>query len=208
MNIIFVKQGNLYKSEHVNALVKQLTPFCQNTRFICYTEDPSGLDIEHIPFIEKPTLRKWWNKLALFSSYFDKKVEGKCMLFDLDVVVDRNPFDYVGGWDKLHVVDAYWKKETYIPRHSYDTRINSSVLTWTSGTLNHIWQHFISQRDYYMRKYKGIDGFIYNEDIDYGTHREGILSRVETPLPVAAVRSWNNINFNEIKGLQVTKTVV
>tara|TARA_B100000085_G_scaffold272671_1_gene287338 strand:+ start:48 stop:227 length:180 start_codon:yes stop_codon:yes gene_type:complete len=59
-----------------------------------------------------------------------------------------------------------------------------------------------------MRKYKGIDGFIYNEDIDYGTHREGILSRVETPLPVAAVRSWNNINFNEIKGLQVTKTVV
>jgi hypothetical protein len=48
-----------------------------------------------------------------------------------------------------------------------------------------------------MRKYKGIDGFIYNEKIFYGIHDDGILSRVESPIENAAIESWNNVDFNE-----------
>lgn len=208
MNIIFLKQGNLYQSKHANALASQLRNYYPGARYICYTEDPTGLYMEDIPFIPKPTLKKWWNKLSLFSDYFSQKVHGRCMLFDLDTMIAEDPGQYVKSWDKLHVVDAYWKKDKYLAPHSYDTRINSSVLTWTSGTQNHIWEHFMTNRDYFMRKYRGIDGFIFNEAFDYGLHHQGMLSRVESPLPMAAVRSWNNIDFNEISGLHVAKTVV
>ena len=56
-----------------------------------------------------------------------------------------------------------------------------------------------------MRKYKGIDGFIYNEKCIYELHKDGILSRTESPLEGAAINSWNNVNFNEF-GISVQKS--
>jgi len=206
MNIIFVKEGTLYNALHVNALYNSLLEYYPKARYICYTEDPEGVETEVIPLFKKPKLKKWWNKLALFSRDFP--VEGKCMFFDLDTKIERDPRPFLYGFNKLYVVSAYWKKEMNMIRHSYDTLINSSVLTWTHPQQHHIWDHFLSNKDYYMRKYRGIDGFIYNEGFDIGKHKHGILSRTETPIPEAAIMSWNNVDFNEINGLQVNKTVV
>tara|TARA_Y100001972_G_scaffold26316_2_gene32167 strand:- start:4796 stop:5410 length:615 start_codon:yes stop_codon:yes gene_type:complete len=195
MNIIFVKEGTLYKSLHVNNLYHSLYEYYPNARFICYTDDPRGVEIECIHI--DTHLRKWWNKLALFSEHFPAK--GECLLFDLDIKINYDPSPYLTRFDKLYMVSAYWKRheKKYYIRHRYDTVVNSSVLAWTNHEQTHIWNHFNTNRDYFMRKYKGIDGFIYNEKIFYGIHDDGILSRVESPIEDAAIESWNNVDFNE-----------
>jgi len=203
MNIIFVKEGTLYKSLHVNNLYHSLYEYYPNARFICYTDDPRGVEIECIHI--DTHLRKWWNKLALFSEDFPAK--GECLLFDLDIKVNHDPSPYLTRFDKLYMVSAYWKrheKKYYIP-HAFDTVVNSSVLAWNNHGQTHIWDHFNTNRDYFMRKYRGIDGFIYNEKIFYGIHDDGILSRHETPIEDAAIESWNNVDFNEF-GITVQKS--
>ena len=200
MNIIFVKGGVRYTAGDVNRLAKSLQPYYEQARFICYTDDPTGVEVETIPFFKKPTLKKWWNKLALLSDDFP--VEGECTFFDLDVVVHSDPRAYIIGYDKLHLVSAYWKrdKQEHYIRHRYDTVVNSTVMSWTAGTTDHIWTHFLDGRDYWMRKYKGIDGFIYNEGFDIGHHRDGIMSSKANPLTMkAAIESWNNLEWNSTK---------
>lgn len=203
MNIIFVKEGPAYKAVHVNNLFKALRPYYPDARFICYTDDPKGVDIECIPLLYP--LRKWWNKLVLFSKEFP--AEGKCILFDLDIKVVRDPREYITNFHPLHTVSAYWKRDLpkYRIRHAFNTIINSSVLSWTNHKQTHIWEHFNTNRDYFMRKYRGIDGFIYNEKFNIRHHEDGILSRVESPLEGAAIESWNNVDFNEF-GITVQKS--
>lgn len=196
MNIVFVKGGTLYSANDVNELAESLKPYFPHARYVCYTDDPSGVEIETIDFFKKPTLKKWWNKLALFSN--DMPLSGKCIFFDLDVVVNSDPRPYIHGFDKLHLVSAYWKrdKEEYYIRHRYDTVVNSTVMSWTAGTQDHIWKHFLEGRDYWMRKYSGIDKFIYNERFDIGHHYDGIMSSKANPLLMqAAIESWNNLEW-------------
>lgn len=214
MNIIFVKEGALYKSLHVNNLYHSLYKYYPDARFVCYTDDPKGVEIECISI--DTHLRKWWNKLACFSEYFPTK--GECMLFDLDIKVNHDPSPYVKFENKLNMVSAYWKRdiEEYYIRHRYNTVLNSSVLTWINHSrsqfeyhVKHIYNHFNTNRDYFMRKYKGIDKFIYNESLNkkciYGLHKDGVLSRVESPFEGAAIESWNNVDFNEF-GITVQKS--
>ena len=93
-NIIFVKHGDKYSAEHVNRLWDKLKEFYPMTQYFCYTEDPIGVEIETIPCFKKPSLRFWWNKLAMFSADFP--VKGKCLFFDLDMDV-KEPTDFALG---------------------------------------------------------------------------------------------------------------
>ena len=77
INIIFVKHGDKYSAEHINVLHKQLLTYYPNANYYCYTEDPKGIIIPIIPILKRPSLRKWWNKLALFSESMPFK--GKCL---------------------------------------------------------------------------------------------------------------------------------
>ena len=63
MNIVFVKGGTRYTASDVNRLARSLQPYYEQARFICYTDDPTGVEVETIPFFKKPTLKKWWNTL-------------------------------------------------------------------------------------------------------------------------------------------------
>ena len=50
--------------------------------------------------------------------------------------------------------------------------MNSSLIAWNANDadVHKIWDHFNTGfRDYYLRKYKGIDRFIVHEDFDYDT---------------------------------------
>ena len=60
--------------------------------------------------------------------------------------------------------------------HGYDVTINSSIIKWTAKQQNHVWTKFMSNKDYYMRKYKGIDRFLHHENIDYSTFKDGIVN--------------------------------
>jgi hypothetical protein len=192
-NIIFVKHGKKYDAEYVNRLRDKLMPYYPMAQYLCYTDDPIGVEIECIPCFEKPTLKYWWNKLAMFSKDFP--VEGKCLYFDLDMDIEDDFTDFI-KWDGLTVLDAYWKTGMYMAPHAYDVQINSSIITWTAGEQDYVWDKFMSNKDYYMRKYAGIDRFLKHEGIKFNTFETGIVDSVANPADFKApVKMFNGIHY-------------
>lgn len=192
-NIIFVKHGKKYDAEYVNRLRDKLMPYYPTAQYLCYTDDPIGVEIECIPCFKKPTLKYWWNKLAMFSKDFP--VEGKCLYFDLDMDIEDDFTDFI-KWDGLTVLDAYWKTGMYMAPHAYDVQINSSIITWTAGEQDYVWDKFMSNKDYYMRKYAGIDRFLKHEDIKFNTFETGIVDSVANPADFKApVKMFNGIQY-------------
>ena len=172
MNIVFVKWGTKYTTKHVNKLVHDL--YDPSLNFYCYTDNPEGIDscVDIIPIPKKPVLKKWWNKLAMFSKDFP--LSGKTMFFDLDVRINSNPIEHIThvDWNALTVVGAWHKmgNEVFTRPQNYDVTMHSSVITWDADNpdIHEIWDHFnTGQMDYYLRKYKGIDRFIVHEDFEY-----------------------------------------
>lgn len=172
MNVIFVKWGTKYSSDDVNNLYYDLIDLAYPShKFYCLTDDPTGINpsINIIDIPSSPILKVWWNKLYMFSKDFPLK--GKCMFFDLDTYIRSDPFyicDSV-NWSNLTMVSCSFKKEG--ASHSYDVRVNSQVLTWDADNpyIHSIWDLFLTNKDYYLRKYKGIDRFIVHENFKHDT---------------------------------------
>ena len=187
MNIIFVKWGEKYSHRHVNKLYESLKHI--DAKFYCYTEVRKDIDenISIIPIPEKPALKKWWNKLALFSKDFP--LSGNTLFFDLDVEIvgDLDKFINYIDWGTLTVVAAWHKMddEVYSRPQNYDVTMHSSVMSWNSDNnyVHGIWDHFnTGQMDYYLRKYKGIDRFIVHENFGHQYfHEEFIQSKKFEP---------------------------
>lgn len=177
-NIIFVKHGDKYHEGHVNRLADQLWKYYPNANYYCYTDNPDGVEITTIPVFKRPTLRFWWNKLAMFSKEFP--VQGKCLYFDLDMDIKEDPSSFI-TWNGLTVLRDYWKDDKYMPTHTYNVHINSSVITWIAGEQTHVWDHFLSNKDYFMRKYVGIDRFLVHEKIPHNTFEHGLVNSVADP---------------------------
>lgn len=192
-NIIFVKHGDKYQAAHVNKLWYQLKEYFPNANYYCYTEQPEGLKIPFIPVFNKPTLRFWWNKLAMFCEDFP--VEGKCLFFDLDMDIKDDPTPWL-QWDGLTIIQDYWKDDLYMAPHAYDVHINSSVITWVAGEQNHVWDHFMTNKDYFMRKYKGIDRFIVHEKIPHNTFKHGMVNSIANPYEgEAPIDMYNGLKY-------------
>lgn len=191
-NIIFVKHGDKYSPEHVNRLRDQLKEYFPMAEYFCYTEDPIGVEIETIPCFSKPTLRFWWNKLAMFSADFP--VKGKCLFFDLDMDIKSDPSSLL-TWNGLTILKDYWKDDLYMAPHAYDVHINSSVITWTAGEQTHIWDHFMSNKDYFMRKYKGIDRFLVHEGLEFNTFDHGLVNSVANDFMEAPIDMYNGMKY-------------
>jgi len=130
---------------------------------------------EHITYRgELSNLNGVWNKLALFT------IHGPCLYIDIDTIA----YDKIPDFEKkpFLIWSAYWKrnsKEFYSPQ-KLDTVINSSLMYW-EGDQSHIWKHFQSNKDYFMRKYKGIDRFLFWEDVEYDLFEDGIISSHANP---------------------------
>jgi len=107
-NIICVKWGTYYGSDYVNILYSMVernitTPF----RFICLTDDPTGIREEvETKILSDKTLEGWWTKIAFFQSpLFD--IEGPVLSIDLDMVIvdnidcffDYEPREFCMKWD-------------------------------------------------------------------------------------------------------------
>jgi hypothetical protein len=193
MNIIFVKHGNKYNADHVNRLAGQLFKYYPTANFYCYTEDSTNIEIATIPVFKKPQLKYWWNKLAMFSKDFP--VEGKCLYFDLDMDIKRDFSKYI-KWDGLTIIRDYWKDDLYMAPHAYDVHINSSIITWVAGEQHHVWEHFLSNKDYFMRKYPGIDRFLVHEKIPHNTFEHGVVNSVAYPAKWdAPIDMYNGLKY-------------
>lgn len=192
-NIVFVKVGTLYNHKHVNTLYQQLLKHYPNSTYWCYTDNDNNID-SHVNIIRPiKTLKKWWAKLALFSNQMP--LECSCLFFDLDVVINDNINQYVNDYDGLTILNAYWKKDTKMFPHGYDVSINSSIIKWTAGEQHHVWEKFLSNKDYFMRKYKGIDRFIHHENIQYNTFEDGIVNTMFINDRKSPVDLYNGLKY-------------
>jgi hypothetical protein len=142
----------------------------------------------------------------MFSSEFP--VSGKCMFFDIDSVINSNPFDVLNevDFDKLTLINCHWKShDRYNIRHNYDVKINSSVITWTAGNHIDMWDHFYNNnRDYFLRKYVGIDRFIVHESFEYETFPVEFIQSYKYQKEIdydPCVITYEEVDFNECRDI-------
>lgn len=135
LTVACVKSGSLYGPEYANrlfAMVARNLDAGTEGRFVCFTDDKTGL----IPAIQVESLpanvEGWWNKLHLFSPGVFCHSE-RVLYLDLDTVI-------VGDLDKI----AAWQPqegEFAILRDFYrPDGLQSSAMMWRGGVGAHIWQ--------------------------------------------------------------------
>ena len=137
-------------------------------RFVCHTDDPTGIlpAIEIRILDEDLELENWWWKLQLFDEdRFNETIHHKHLFFDLDVVIqnDLTPIVESIELNKLTLVNAFWK---HYPLKKLDMKNNSSVMAW-EGDVTRLWRKFNKDPDKYILKYDGIDGYLTHECYDY-----------------------------------------
>jgi hypothetical protein len=205
MNVIFVIWGTKYNCSHVENLYNQLKTYGPDKKYYCFTDQPLDIPgVEEIAINSKLHLYGVWNKLYLFSKDFP--LSGKTFFFDLDTVIQSNPFDIAINWDKINLVDCHWKDPSIVRLTNNEVLINSSVLVWNRDNelFYKIWDHFQESgyRDYFLRKYKGIDRFLIHEgfeDMLYKLPQDYILSyKYETHDKGAPVVTFEEIDFGSI----------
>lgn len=94
-----------------------------------------------------------WNKLAMLMQ------PGPNFYIDLDSVVRRR-LPPIRCTERLAVGLDYWDKEP--DEFNLDTRFNSSIMSWVDPQRE-IWDRFLKSPDLFMRKYRGIDRFLWWE---------------------------------------------
>lgn len=145
LNIVCVNAGDFESrgSEYVNILfdmVRRNLAEGYEGRFVCFTDNPEGLD----PFIESRELPKglngWWNKLYLFKSgLFD---EGdRIVYFDLDTVITGRLDEICAYSTDFAILRDFYHGDEY--DNSVFNTIQSAVMMWKSGYGSHIWDNFV-----------------------------------------------------------------
>lgn len=139
-NIICCKWGQLYGPEFVNRLYAMVyrnlsRPF----RFICLTDDTTGLRNEVETFPIEPHLKGWWPKVQYFKSpLYD--VEGPVLAIDLDVIIVEN-------------IDCFftYKPNRFVMREDFAGYHNSScVMRFEANKYPHIYNRFNGNLDVFI----------------------------------------------------------
>lgn len=134
INIVCVKWGTKYGAEYVNILfdmVNRNLTVGGDRRFICFTDDPTGIDATIQVRALPGDLEGWWNKLYLFKEgVFD---EGdKVIYLDLDTVI-------TGDMDKIIAYEGNFAilQDFYRPEG-----LQSSVMLWKAQKNTFIWDNW------------------------------------------------------------------
>lgn len=139
LNIVTVNAGNylVRGAEYVNTLFdmigRNISPTIEK-RFVCFTDDPSGLMNGIEPRALPADLQGWWNKLYLFSEAAFTPGE-RVLYFDLDTIITGSVDDLArfSGW--FAICREFGEFGKY----------NSSVMAWqagnSTGALWDCWDH-------------------------------------------------------------------
>jgi glycosyltransferase involved in cell wall biosynthesis len=138
ITFVCLKAGSEYGPEYVNILrdmVSRNLPLGYPGKFVCLTDDDSGLDkgIETLPLPED--LERWWGKLYLFKRGLFPD-GSRIVYFDLDTVL-IGPLDgivkYKGQFATL--------KDFYQPK-----RLGPAVMMWEAGDYTAaIWDEWVAE---------------------------------------------------------------
>lgn len=158
-NVVCIKWGSKYGPEFVNilqAMVKRNLSFPH--RFVCFTEDSTGLrdDIEVMPLTED--LVGWWHKLTLFkSTLFD--LTGRTLYLDLDVVIVNSLDPMFEREDKFSIISDWMYSRRNIGAKNKIV-YNSSVFMYDIGAHEHVWNEFAKNTTMSIRMFPGDQDWI------------------------------------------------
>ncbi|AHF91653.1 glycosyl transferase [Opitutaceae bacterium TAV5] len=150
--IVTLKWGSLYGPEYVNRLRRAVARHLPSPhRFVCFTDDPVGLDPEiealPIPPVDLPPekIGTGWRKLCLFGP--EAPLEGSCLFLDLDIVITGDLerfFTWKPG--SIPIIHNWieWHKTLFRKRPEIG---NSSVFRFEGGKCGFIFEQFRRERD-------------------------------------------------------------
>jgi len=115
-------------------------------KFVCLTDDPTPIrGVELIVRKNQGYIKPWWHKVHMFDP--ELPLAGRILYLDLDVVICANI-------DKI----AKFKTGCFTGIRDFNRkfhptwrRVNSSVMSWNYGSLNHIWEEFKKSPAHAMR---------------------------------------------------------
>jgi hypothetical protein len=149
INIVCVKWGIKYGAEYVNRLHAAIR---RNTtikyKFHCFTDNSTNLHsdiiIHSLPY---STLEGWWHKVYLFNKNINIPVGEKIVFFDLDTLITGNIDDLLSleSADLITVRDLLTGIIMSLPSNS--NNMQSCIMIWKHGGLNHIWDNFFKNID-------------------------------------------------------------
>jgi hypothetical protein len=139
VTICCIKWGDKYGPEYVNALASMVmrNVHLVGHDFVCFTDDPRGID-PHIRTAPLPChYDGWWQKVGLFKPQITGVYTDKILFLDLDVVI-------TGDLDAILETDADWAICHDWPEEIRpgDTDYNSSAFFLKVGSQPQVWDDF------------------------------------------------------------------
>lgn len=157
VNIVCMKWGTLYGPEYVNNLRRGVARHLHRPhRFVCFTDDTSGLDaaVEAFPLPEfelpEGTGDRRWRKLSLFRKEL-ADLKGTTLFLDLDLVVvdDLEPFFQVPSEFLIIRDDDLFRSKPLRRVNPKRDRFlhsvgNSSVFRYEIGAASYIYDAYVA----------------------------------------------------------------
>lgn len=151
INVLCVKWGSRYPVHYVNILHASVRRHLHRQfRFVCCTDDPTGLDagIEPVPFPPNPGVQRAWPdvlvKLVVTGNGFGE-LRGPTLFLDLDVVIMDDIgcfFDFQPGRNCIIHNWVNVRRELLGLRPAVG---NSSVFRFEAGASNYIYETFLRE---------------------------------------------------------------
>ena len=114
---------------------------------VCISDTSVEADIV-LPFNKFSNIKKHWHKLKFFSEQFGYQNKGDdIIIMDIDQVIVNNFNDvlnYKVNDDELLTYNAWWDNEL---------KKNGGFYKFKSGTLNHVWDNFALNPEYWQNYY-------------------------------------------------------
>ncbi len=159
VNVICMKYFTRYGPHYVNRLHSAVRRHLRRPfRFVCFTEDPSGLDsgieAQPLPPLAVPAefYPSAWLKLAFFRDGL-ADLKGPTLLLDLDLVI-MGPLDEFFDYepDRICIIHNWIELRKTLLRSRPDIG-NSSVVRFNAGESQFVLDSFLSETEHALRDF-------------------------------------------------------
>jgi len=207
-NILCVKWGDKYTSEHVEKLKQQVEKHCSyDFNFYCLTDKPEKeYDIKLPTWMDEhyiPEKNFFWayRKCYMFDQtkiFSDDSASDEFLFFDIDVLIHKSidPLWEI-PMDKPYIVRGWWNnidmcKKNYGKIKS--TPLNSSVIRWNGLQLQKVYDHIKQHAPMIFFTYSTIDNYFNHFFYNIHDEEDGFFRA----WPKGLIYSWYKGNiYNE-----------
>lgn len=135
-NVVCVKHGKQYSAEYVNILADMVLRNIDNStaiKFVCFTDDPVGLDIDIDARTIPGNLEGWWNKLYLFKNGLFPDGD-RIIYLDLKNVIVSSLDDVLAYDGDFCLLRDFYRADGKA----------SGLMSWAANKYGFIWDDYIS----------------------------------------------------------------